>query len=203
MLATLYGVYLAAAIAPGQDFLAIAGCSLGGSRRLGVMAALGVAAGTAVWVAGALLGLTALLAGSEALVTGLRIAGGAYLIHLGFVVLRASFRAQPGEDVAPLPVRTARAAFLTGFLANMGNPKTAIFFVSLTSVFITPDTPAWVRLAGGLGMIAIAAVWYSLAACLLSLGRVRRSYLHLRGLIDRVLGAALAGLGLSLLLGRA
>lgn len=203
MLVALYGVYLAAAIAPGQDFLAIAGCSLGGSRRLGVLAALGVAAGTTVWVAGALLGLTALLSRSAELVTILRVAGGAYLIYLGVVVLRGSLRSGTDQDVAPLLVRTDSAAFLTGFLANMGNPKTAIFFVSLTSVFITPDTPLWVRLSGGLGMIAIAAVWYSLAACLVSLGRVRRSYLLCRSVIDRILGVALAGFGLSLLMGRA
>jgi len=94
----------------------------------------------------------ALLAGSPDGMALLRWAGAAYLIWLGWGLLRHSapnFQnlQADGADATPGPWRRA---FTQGFLTNTLNPKVALFFLAFVPQFIRPDAsermPAFIAL---------------------------------------------------------
>lgn len=140
-------------ITPGADLALIGARSAGQGFRSGAAAALGVGAGCFVHVAGAALGLSALIAGSATAFTVLRWLGAAYLVWLGIGLLRsapggaaadAAAHAQPAQG-------TVRRAFAQGFLTNALNPKVALFFLAFLPQFIDADAAhkGWAFIALG------------------------------------------------------
>src|SRR3990170_4168200 len=130
--ATSISLFIAAALVllltPGPAVLYIVGRSIEQGRLAGFISDLGIHTATLVHVAAATLGLSAVLA-SSALAFGIvKYAGAAYLIWLG---LRKIFgRAEDsGVDVALPRVSQARL-FREGFIVNLLNPKTALFFLA-------------------------------------------------------------------------
>src|SRR5712692_8934776 len=68
---------------PGPGVLYVVGRSVGGGRLSGLASMLGIETGEAVYIAGAALGITALLAASPIALSVLRYGGAAYLLLLG------------------------------------------------------------------------------------------------------------------------
>jgi len=98
-------VFLAAALAfnlsPGPDCVYIVSRTLARGRHVGFGAAAGVCAGAMVHVTAAALGVSALLATSAVAFTGVKGAGGAYLLYLGVHAWRSpgtSFQLQPAPE---------------------------------------------------------------------------------------------------------
>ncbi|MFI2781146.1 LysE family translocator [Streptomyces sp. ALB3] len=85
------GVVLLAYAVPGPDFLVIVRAAVR-RRSLGRAAAFGAQAGLCVHVAAAVAGLSVLVSRSALAFTVLKIAGAAYLIHLGVRTLLAARR---------------------------------------------------------------------------------------------------------------
>lgn len=120
-------------VVPGPAVTYIVARSLQQGRRAGLVSAMGIATGGLVHVAAAVLGLSALLASSAVAFAAVRWGGAAYLVYLG---VRA-WLAGPGPDAAPPPA-PARRLFAQGFLVNLLNPKTAIFFLAFLPQFADP-----------------------------------------------------------------
>ena len=86
--------------------------------------ALGLAPGVFIWALLWALGISALVAASEAAFVVLKVVGGAALIYLG---ARSLFG--EGRLAAAGPRR--RTAFRDGLATGLANPKLAVFFVAL------------------------------------------------------------------------
>lgn len=137
-------------LTPGADMALVASRAAGQGWRAGAAAALGVGAGCTVHVAAAATGLGALLAGSPLAFMLLRWAGAAYLVWLGWGLLRsrpAQTRAPAHADAADADGKHAAAppqpwqrVFWQGFLTNALNPKVALFFLAFVPQFIAPPT---------------------------------------------------------------
>ena len=87
-------------------------------------------------MAAAILGLSALLASSATAFAAVRYLGAAYLIWLG--VKRIRSRGDRAEAVAVAPVPLSKVA-AQGFVVNLLNPKTALFFLAFLPQFVRPD----------------------------------------------------------------
>ena len=127
-------------LTPGADMALVARSSAGQGWRAGAAAALGVGAGCGVHIATAALGLGALLAGSPAAFAALRWVGAAYLVWLGWGLLRSQPAAAGGDFVAAAchTAQAWRRMFWQGFLTNALNPKVALFFLAFVPQFIHP-----------------------------------------------------------------
>ena len=85
---------------------------------------------------------------------------------------------------------------MTGFVTNGLNPKATLFFLSLFTLVISPQTPLLVQAGYGLYLALATAVWFCAVALLFSQARVRRGFVRLGHWFDRLMGAVLVGLGI-------
>ena len=128
------GAALALLIVPGPAVLYIFARSIEQGRGAGLVSILGIHAATLVHVAAAALGLSALLASSALAFAVVKYAGAAYLIWLGLRKLFGPAIA-PGAAVA-MPRHSFRRLLRDGFVVNLLNPKTALFFLAFLPQFV-------------------------------------------------------------------
>ena len=128
---------LALNITPGADMTFVVAASARGGARGGIAAALGVGAGSLVHLVAAVVGLSALIASSQAAFTVLKWAGAAYLVYVAFSMLRSGGAGPPRAEAAPLP-RSDAALFRSGALVNILNPKVGLFFLAFLPQFVDP-----------------------------------------------------------------
>jgi threonine/homoserine/homoserine lactone efflux protein len=186
---------------PGPDTALIIRNALAAGPRASTMSALGVAAGTLVWVTASAVGVGLLLERSSTAFTVLKLAGAAYLCYLGL----RSLGSPPRGELPPRPSGAAgegrfsllkdRSAWSQGLFSNLLNPKTGAFFVTVMPQFTIPGDPA-IRL-----LLMVAAFEVMLVAWLIAYGhvvsRLGRSGLgtRVRQVMTRVTGLVLIGLG--------
>ena len=93
-----------------------------------------------------------------------------------------------------------KKAFFNGFLINALNVKATLFFVSLFSVVIVPETLLAIKVAYGAYLVLATAAWFCLLSCLLTHERVRVVLQRKGYLVDRLMGFILVCLAIQLVL---
>jgi threonine/homoserine/homoserine lactone efflux protein len=195
------GVSALVIVTPGQDTALTIRSTLLGGRRAGILTALGVSTGQAVWTLAASAGITALLLASEPAFLAVKLAGAIYLVFLGGQMLVHALRRKPvaihveakGRGLAPA------AAYRQGVISNLGNPKMAVFFTSLLPQFAPESGPRFATfLALGLCFCVMTAAW--LTAYSFAVARAKDVFQRprIRRVVDGLTGAVLVGLGLRL-----
>jgi threonine/homoserine/homoserine lactone efflux protein len=172
--------------------------SLNHGTRAGLLNVAGAQLGLALMLGTLLVGLASIIETMGWWFDWLRLAGAAYLIWLGWKLLRASGTLAPAHATQP-----RGGFFLQGFLVMLGNPKVLLFFGAFIPQFVDRhgDTSAQVVLLGVTAMaVAVLsdgayAVLVGRAGHLLSRSRVR--------LMSRISGGCLIGGGIWLALARA
>jgi threonine/homoserine/homoserine lactone efflux protein len=190
------GVSIVVIVTPGPDTALTVRNTVLGSRRTGLLTALGVATGQAVWTLAAAAGIAALLVASEPAFLVAKFAGAAYLVWLGVQSLRAALRRTDpprSHATARAPrTMTATTAYRQGVVSDLGNPKMAAFFTSLLPQFNTSFAG---MLALGLVFCLITFAWLALyATAVAKAGEVLRRP-RIRRTIDALTGAVPIGLG--------
>ncbi|NKB54036.1 MAG: LysE family translocator [Rhizobiaceae bacterium] len=167
---------IAAQLAPGPNFLAVAATALGQGRMAGLAVAAGVASGVFFWVIVVAFGLGSLLELAPALLLLLKIAGGLYLIYLAARGLRAGIQGEAVNLSADARSRSLKSNWQMGMLVVVTNPKAALMWIAMaTFIFAGGGTWLHVLLFGPLGALSALAV-YGLYAWLFSTNIAIRSY---------------------------
>ncbi|CAK3746216.1 hypothetical protein VCRA217O17_170120 [Vibrio crassostreae] len=146
-------------ISPGADFVLVLKNSVNQGRQAGIWTAIGVSLAICVHISYSMLGISYLISQNEQLFDMIRYAGAAYLIYLGLKgILSADNKLAPMEDAKQ---STNVWRYLAqGFLCNVLNPKTMLFFLSIFSQVISPDAEnQHVALGYGLYMIVLHGLW--------------------------------------------
>ena len=192
------GAALVLLLIPGPAVLYIVGRSVEHGRRAGLVSIGGIHAATLVHVVAAALGLSAVLASSALAFGVVKYAGAAYLIWLG---LRKIFgRSEAAEVAAASRERGHARLFRDGFVVNLLNPKTAIFFLAFLPQFVEPGRGHVAVQVAVLGLLFTALGFVTDSCYALAAGTagswLKRSRAYLR--FERyVSGALLIGLGLT------
>jgi threonine/homoserine/homoserine lactone efflux protein len=198
----LYITYVLAcaliAIVPGPTVTVIIANSLKHGTRAGLLNVAGTQLGLALMMAILIVGLSSVIAAMGWLFDWLRLAGAAYLVWIGWKLIRSPDTLASAE-AAPPP----RGGFLLqGFLVLMSNPKALLWFGAFIPQFVNPQGN-YVAQISLLGLTAMAvalvsdggyAVLTGRAGALLSRKRVR--------LVSRLSGGFLIGGGIWLALSR-
>ena len=188
---------------PGPDMLLVLDSAGWHGRSRGLAAAAGLAIARTAHVALAAAGLAALVRASPMAFTVLRLAGAAYIVWLGFQILRSSDELH-GPDAARSP--GSHLAFVgRGVLTNLLNPKALIFCSILLPQFVNPEGWAmWRQLAVlGAATVLIALAYDALLAVGGDgLGRYLRTNALARRIQRWVFGSLLMAFGARLALSR-
>jgi len=184
-------------VIPGPAVTYVVSRSIGHGRAAGLVSVLGIVAGTLCHVIAATLGLSALLVSSALAFQFVKYLGAAYLIYLGIKTLRSSD--QQLLTAAGSETSLARI-FGQGFLVNLLNPKTALFFLAFLPQFVDPGRGHITLQILQLGILFALMGWCSDSAYALLAGTVAeriRSSIRLRRVHRNVSGSALIALGLA------
>lgn len=199
ILLAFIGVALLAYITPGPDWFVVMRHA-GADRSSGIVAALGVQTGLAVHMSAAALGVASLLLASTAAFTIVKFAGAAYLVYLGIQALAQARRTSTQGAAKPRPDidsnRSRAGVYGQSLLANVLNPKAALFFVAVLPQFIDSRAPVvpQVLLLGALDILLGIAWWLIFVCGLAQITRLLGNKKS-RVLIDYISGVALIGLG--------
>jgi threonine/homoserine/homoserine lactone efflux protein len=144
------------------------------------------------------LGLGALLAASQIAYTTLRWIGAAYLVWVGYKMLRhprRSFVPEAGGNEGQ------RVAFTTGLLTNLLNPKVGVFYVSFLPQFVPPGVSVapYILLLGAIHAV-LGLIWFS---CLIIATRPLARVLGRPSVVqtcDRLTGGMFVAFGVGLAL---
>jgi len=202
MSSELYFAYLLATIVivivPGPTVTLIVANSLTHGTRAGLLNVAGSQAGLAVCIAIVALGLASVMQTIGWWFDWLRILGAAYLIWLGWKLIRST-----GEIDVSGAARKPRGGFLLqGFLVMMSNPKTLFFFGAFIPQFIDPSRDYLTQIAI-MGPTAMLVALASDGFYAIAVGRARRLLTQRRvRFINRASGACLIGGGVWLALSR-
>ena len=188
------GAALILAITPGPGIFYVLARSLRGGRREGVLSTAGTFLGGLVHVAAAAFGLSAILAASAVAFETVRYAGAAYLIYLGYRMIRTRDQEAVDLDLE----RPSRGTFVQGVMTEVLNPKTALFFLSFIPQFVSVQqgyVAAQFLLLGAIS-VTLNTCADLLVACFAGpLGSKMRHSAKLRSRQRAASGAAMIGLG--------
>jgi threonine/homoserine/homoserine lactone efflux protein len=126
---------LALLLMPGPAVLYIVARSIDQGRMAGIVSTLGIALGSAVHVLFAALGLSALLMQSALAFSVVKYLGAAYLVFLG---IRTFLSKTELGTMQPTQRMNYSRIFTQGFIVNLLNPKTALFFFAFLPQFVDP-----------------------------------------------------------------
>jgi threonine efflux protein len=188
-----------ALITPGPNVLVVSNLAANGSRRAAVCAALGVTVVAGIWSSLAVLGVNAIFAAHHYLRAVVQAAGGCYLLYVG---MRFWITGAAQSENASIPL-SSFGAFRLGFLTNIMNPKSVLFFSSVLATGL-PARPSALLLALAVVLVIFNAfVWHMTLALAFSHHRVQAGYARWRKVIGRTAGTLIGVFGVRLLIAAA
>ena len=151
------------ALTPGPDNVFVLTQSLAFGHRAGLLVTLGLCTGLIFHTTLVALGLAAIIAASENLLTLIKVIGAGYLMVLAYSSWRDS-SSPPGRR--PKRRLSSLQLYRRGVIMNATNPKVALFFLAFLPQFVDVKygTVAYqVMLLGGVFMLATVLVFGAIA----------------------------------------
>ncbi len=153
---------------PGPAVIITITQTLKSGKKNGIYTALGIGLGDLVHTLAAVLGLSAILMKSATAFEVVKYIGGvAYLVYLGIQMLLTKPKKieQPTVEQSP-----ASTSFRQGFLAEILNPKTALFFLAFLPQFVQHNEQSVTSqlLTLGITFVVMSALYTILLAVITS-----------------------------------
>lgn len=160
-LLTYLAVLLGFVFIPGPAVILTLARATSSGTRVGLATGLGIAAGDIVHTGTAVFGLSAVILTSAFLFDLVKYAGAAYLVYLGIRAIverpqsgaefgRQSLGQSLGQSLRPA------SAFRQAILAEVLNPKTAMFFLAFLPQFVRPENGSVALQLTTLGVLLVA-----------------------------------------------
>ena len=185
---------------PGPATLLTIARATSSGARVGIATGAGIAAGDVIHTVMAIVGISAIIAASAVWFSVIKYAGAAYLVFLGVQAILTRAPIDPTAGMLPI---TASTAFRQAVLAEVLNPKTALFFLAFLPQFVDPNKgPVALQLAL-LGVIfvflgLVSTVVFAISAG--SLGTFLRKNPTVLKWQGRIVGSIYCALGVRLAL---
>jgi threonine/homoserine/homoserine lactone efflux protein len=213
---TIVVAHALAVVSPGPDFALVLRQSLAHGRRAAIWSSVGIGSGLSFHIGYCILGLGYFLKNTPAALATVQYLGAAYLAWVGVQALRTKavnsdidvgrgLSPASSDPVGPKARPTGpsdRAAWTTGFVVNVLNPKVALFFVSLFALAVGANTPKLVQVGYGLWMTVATMAWFSFVSVVFTREEIRRRFLHYGHWIDRALGVVFIAFAVSLVIAK-
>lgn len=186
-------------VTPGANVILVSQLAASGHRRSACYASIGISAVAVTWALFAILGVNGIFALHPQFRLVLQAAGGLYLCYVALKLWRAGAPVVDRQSGQLAPW----AAFRLGFITNITNPKSALFFGSVFAAAL-PSLPGTLLLAAVVILVLVNAVtFHILLALAFSHPRIQTGYARQRKLLNRVASSIVGAYGLRLLVATA
>jgi threonine/homoserine/homoserine lactone efflux protein len=188
-------------ITPGVDTMLVIRNTARGGWRDGALSSLGICSGLFVHATISAVGISVILLQAVWAFSALKMAGACYLIWLGLSSWRKVLRRERFAIVNGVPggmeALIVRRSLREGFLSNVLNPKTAVFYMAFLPQFINPAHSALLQslLLAGIHFI-IAMIWQCLLALMVKQFKRWLQRPRVSQIFDGVTGSVMIALGL-------
>lgn len=208
-------IALLGAMTPGPNFVIVTKNTLAYSRITGLNTSLGVFLGILVHISYSLIGLDFLTEESHFIFNLIKYLGATYLIYLGvksFFSSSLNHKNSVKDDRIILSVppivkihnKKNDLSFVqglrSGFFTNVLNPESSIFYLSVFSQLIGPDTPYSTQICYGLEMAIISLAWFVFLSYSLSNQWLQNRLISVEHIINNGMGLVLVGCGIRMAL---
>lgn len=190
---TLVAVFMA--ISPGSDFIVITRNSMLYGRKSGLYSAIGVSVAVWIHVAYSIAGLAVVISNSIVLFSIIKYLGAIYLIYIGWKTFTSKSIQIQSETKSSINISNFEA-FKIGFLSNVLNPKTTIFFLSIFTQILQANTLLWIELIYGFIISLAHLVWFILVGFMFSHPVLLNRFDKSKKVIERITGSILILFGL-------
>nr|WP_217906401.1 LysE family translocator [Vibrio sp. JPW-9-11-11] len=190
-------------LTPGLDTALVLRNSSRGGFSDGATTSLGICLGLFVHATFSAIGISAILAQSAELFNAVKMIGAAYLIWLGITTLRSVWQGRLGSVNVEAQHRQLKLtrSLREGFLSNVLNPKTAVFYLAFLPQFINPEGSAlWQSFLMAAIHFVIAMVWQCGLAAVLNSAKSLLKSAKFMSRMEATTGAVLVGLGVKLII---
>lgn len=190
-----------AVISPGPTQVMVIQQSLRFGKSIALWVALGTGLASLTHMILSLVGIGAVISQSLVAFTLLKFSGAAYLVFLGI----KSWKQSAIEMNVSLPRSSSTQdlpfkGFKTGFLTHILNPKPVLFFLSLFSIVVSPETPLYMK-AVYVGWITFVNItWFTAVGWIFSSKKARNALGNFGYWANRLTGSILIALGVKLAL---
>lgn len=188
-------LYTVAIAAPGPGVISIVARALGSGFRATIPACMGIMVGDLILMTLSAFGLALIAQAMGQLFQVIKIAGGLYLLFLGYKYWTSEISEQ--SEIIP---ESASRGFLTQMGITLSNPKAIAFFVALqpTAIDLNRLTlPGYLELVGAT-LVLIPAITMGYAGAAARLKDLVAS-VKARRRINRGAGAVMAGAGIAIM----
>lgn len=195
---TIASLHLLGAISPGPNFFISVKRGLASSPRAGFLNALGIGLGALVHALIGCLGLSVLV-NFFWMYSLVKYLGAGYLIFLGLqsILLIGCINKEKRLDYSEDGIQT-EPAFRIGFVTAAFNPMVIVYFLSLFSTIISPDTPFAIKLILVILLPAISFFWHLLVSNLFSFEKFKKLYETNYRKVELVFGILMMALGVKI-----
>jgi RhtB (resistance to homoserine/threonine) family protein len=196
---TVSTIAILMAMLPGADFIMVSRTSISNGRLAGLYMSLGMSLSVCIHASYSIAGLAIIIANSTWLFSAIKYLGAAYLIYLAWQLL-TTHKITNNTQSSSTAQMSAFTALRTGFICNILNPKTAVFFLSIFTQVVSVDTPLIMQASYGVIIILAHFIWYTGVTFLLSHPRVLPYFNQHKQKIDIVAGFVLMLIAIKLML---
>ncbi len=135
--ALLFGII----IVPGMDMFFVLTNTLTGGKARGLAAIAGTMLASVFYTLFGAFFVGVITKLAPSLITGILFAGAAYMIWIGFTLLRSSITV---DDLGKPNTKSMWSAFRQGMITSLLNPKAYVFILATYPIFIQPKFgPVW------------------------------------------------------------
>lgn len=190
-------------MSPGIDTVVVIRNTMRGGRIDGLTTSFAICCGLFVHALVSAVGISFILLQSASLFALLKLVGATYLIWLGFKSLRSAW----GKGLSTMAVNTDAAgkrvsltqSFREGFLSNVLNPKTIVFYMAFLPQFIQPHESVMLKSMFLAGVhFVIGNLWQLLLILMVAKARQWLSSDKAMRWMDGVVGSIMMAFGIRL-----
>lgn len=195
LIGTVWILHLISLISPGPDFFIMLRNTLKRGRKSGIYTAFGITLGNTIHIIFSLTGLAIIISKSVVIFSVIKILGGVYLLFLGTKLWQSK-----NEKISFKHKKTQKNISLyegvrMGFLSAILNPKVTLFYLSLFSLVIPPETSFQFQAGIAILLILDVLVWMIGIAFIFSRKTVQNIFNKSQNIFNKSIGGILTFLG--------
>ncbi|MBB1485702.1 LysE family translocator [Oceanospirillum sediminis] len=193
-------------ISPGVDTVMVIRNTIRGGRIDGLVTSIAICSGLFVHAVVSAAGVSFILLQSASLFTMLKLAGAAYLIWLGWKSLRNAWDRKTNTTLTGVSntenhsvTPSLRRSFREGFLSNVLNPKTIVFYMAFLPQFIQPHESVMLKSVFLAGVhFIVSNIWQLILILMVAKARQWLSSEKAMRYLDGIIGSVMMTFGIKL-----